>query len=297
MAGRRVPAVFNGMAVGADWMSAASFIGMAGVLYLQGYAGLAYIVGWTGGYCLVALLLAPYLRRFGQFTVPDFIGARYGRLPRVVGVVATIVVSFVYVVVQIYGVGLITSHLTGFSFEIGIFVGLGGVLVCSFLGGMRAVTWTQVAQYIVMIIAYLVPVVWMTWNQVGRPQLPLAHAEQIERVSRLEQRLAADPAELEVRRHQQRRADEAERRLADVPAAMQARRRELTELVLLLKAEDAPLAQIQQAERRLARLPRTEEAARSAASPPGSPVACGSVCGGRPASGSAWRRAASSSRR
>jgi cation/acetate symporter len=264
VAGRRVPAIYNGMATAADWMSAASFIGMAGVLYLQGYAGLAYIVGWTGGYCLVALLLAPYLRRFGQFTVPDFIGARYGRLPRVVGVVATIVVSFVYVVVQIYGVGLITSHLTGFSFEIGIFVGLGGVLVCSFLGGMRAVTWTQVAQYIVMIIAYLVPVVWMTWNQVGRPQLPLAHAEQIERVSRLEQRLAADPAELEVRRHQQRRADEAERRLADVPAAMQARRRELTELVLLLKAEDAPLAQIQQAERRLARLPRTEEAARDA---------------------------------
>ena len=133
VAGRRVPAVFNGMATAADWMSAASFIGTAGVLYLQGFAGLAYILGWTGGYCLVALLLAPYLRRLGYFTIPEFLGARYGgELPRLMGVIVVTLVSFVYVVVQIYGVGLITSHLTGFSFEIGIFVGLGGVLVCSF---------------------------------------------------------------------------------------------------------------------------------------------------------------------
>ncbi len=264
VAGRRVPALYNGMATAADWMSAASFIGMAGVLYLQGYAGLAYVIGWTGGFCLVALLLAPYLRRFGQFTIPDFIGARYGAAPRVVAVVAAIVVSFVYVVVQIYGVGLITSHLTGFSFEIGIFVGLGGVLVCSFLGGMRAVTWTQVAQYIVMIIAYLVPVVWMAWSQADRPVAPVAQAAQLERVMQLEQQLAVDRAELDVRRLQRQRAEEAERRLADVPAAMQRQRIEQAELVQLLKAEDAPLAQIQQAERRLARLPRTEEAARAA---------------------------------
>src|SRR5262245_45418503 len=106
VAGRRVPAMYNGMATAADWMSAASFIGTAGVLYLQGFAGLAYILGWTGGYCLVALLLAPYLRRFGQFTVPDFLGARYGgNLPRLIGVIATALVSFVYVVVQVYGVG------------------------------------------------------------------------------------------------------------------------------------------------------------------------------------------------
>jgi len=151
VAGRRVPALYNGMATGADWMSAASFIGMAGTLYLTGYGGLAFILGWTGGYCLVAFLLAPYLRRFGQFTIPDFLGARYGgEWPRLLGVAATVLVSFVYVVVQVYGVGLVTSHLTGFSFEIGIFVGLGGVLVCWFLGGMRAVTWTQVAQYIVL---------------------------------------------------------------------------------------------------------------------------------------------------
>ena len=114
VAGRRVPALFNGMATGADWMSAASFIGMAGTLYLTGYGGLAFIMGWTGGYCLVALFLAPYLRKFGQFTIPDFLGARYGgNIPRFVGIVAAILCSFTYVVAQIYGVGLITTRLTG----------------------------------------------------------------------------------------------------------------------------------------------------------------------------------------
>src|SRR5512145_951518 len=109
VAGRRVPALFNGMATGADWMSAASFIGMAGTLYLTGFGGLAFIMGWTGGYCLVALFLAPYLRKFGQFTIPDFLGARYeGNFPRAVGMFAAILASFVYVVAQIYGVGLIT---------------------------------------------------------------------------------------------------------------------------------------------------------------------------------------------
>ena len=170
VAGRRVPALFNGMATGADWMSAASFIGMAGSLYLQGFNGLAFIMGWTGGYCLVAFLLAPYLRKFGQFTIPDFLGARYGgNAARLVGVFCTILVSFVYVVAQIYGVGLITTRLTGVSFEVGVFLGLGGILVCSFLGGMKAVTWTQVAQYIILIIAYMLPVVWLSVKHTGTP--------------------------------------------------------------------------------------------------------------------------------
>ena len=170
VAGRRVPAIYNGMATGADWMSAASFIGMAGTLYLTGYGGLAFIMGWTGGYCLVALFLAPYLRKFGQFTIPDFLGARYeGNLPRFIGIVAAILCSFTYVVAQIYGVGLITARLSGLAFEIGIFVGLGGILVCSFLGGMRAVTWTQVAQYIILIVAYMIPVVWLSVKQTSVP--------------------------------------------------------------------------------------------------------------------------------
>jgi cation/acetate symporter len=170
VAGRRVPAVFNGMATGADWMSAASFIGMAGTLYHAGFDGLAFVMGWTGGYCLVALFLAPYLRKFGQFTIPDFLGARYGgNLPRFVGIVVAITCSFTYVIAQIYGVGIITSRFTGLEFGIGVFVGLAGILVCSFLGGMKAVTWTQVAQYIILIIAYMIPVVWLSVKHTGFP--------------------------------------------------------------------------------------------------------------------------------
>ena len=265
VAGRRVPAIFNGMATAADWMSAASFIGTAGVLYLQGFAGLAYILGWTGGYCLVALLLAPYLRRLGFFTIPEFLGARYGgELPRLVGVVAVALVSFVYVVVQIYGVGLITSHLTGFSFDIGIFVGLGGVLVCSFLGGMRAVTWTQVAQYIILILAYLTPVVWMSLNQTGSPFPLFSYGQQLEHVTQREGELKRDPAELTVIRQLQVRADDALRKLDDVRQAMIDDAETLAAQVRALQGVDAPPARVQQAERRLLSRPQTVDAARAA---------------------------------
>ncbi|MBI4809707.1 MAG: cation acetate symporter [Nitrosomonadales bacterium] len=184
VAGRRVPALFNGMATGADWMSAASFIGMAGTLYLSGYDGLAFVLGWTGGYCLVALLLAPYLRKFGQFTIPDFLGARYGgNIPRSIGVFAAILCSFTYVIAQIYGVGLITSRFTGLEFGVGVFAGLGGILVCSFLGGMRAVTWTQVAQYIILIVAYMIPVVWLSVKHTGNPVPQIAYGYVLEKVT------------------------------------------------------------------------------------------------------------------
>ncbi|MFZ9407478.1 MAG: VC_2705 family sodium/solute symporter [Burkholderiaceae bacterium] len=200
VAGRRVPAMFNGMATGADWMSAASFIGMAGGLYLQGYSGLAFIMGWTGGYVLVALLLAPYLRKFGEFTIPDFLGARYGgHLPRFIGIFIAILCSFTYVVAQIYGVGLITTRLTGVDFTIGIFLGLAGILVCSFLGGMKAVTWTQVAQYIILIIAYMIPVVWLAVKQTGVPLPQFVYGKQLEKVTALEQKLIDDAKEKEVR--------------------------------------------------------------------------------------------------
>ena len=187
VAGRRVPALFNGMATGADWMSAASFIGMAGTLYLSGYDGLAFVMGWTGGYCLVALFLAPYLRKFGQFTIPDFLGARYGgHLPRMIGVLAAILCSFTYVVAQIYGVGIITARFTGLEFGIGVFVGLAGILVCSFLGGMKAVTWTQVAQYIILIVAYMIPVVWLSVQQTGNPIPQVAYGYQLQKVTERE---------------------------------------------------------------------------------------------------------------
>ena len=170
VAGRKVPSFYNGMATAADWMSAASFIGMAGTLYLLGYDGLAFILGWTGGYVLVATLIAPYLRKFGCYTVPDFLAFRFGgNAARIAGIVVLMSCSFTYVVAQIVGTGLIGARLLGMSFEVAVFVGLVGILVCSMLGGMRAVTWTQVAQYIVLIIAYLVPVVILSTQKFGIP--------------------------------------------------------------------------------------------------------------------------------
>lgn len=265
VAGRRVPALYNGLATAADWMSAASFIGTAGVLYLQGYAGLAYILGWTGGYCLLAFLLAPYLRRFGQYTIPDFLGARYGgELPRWLGACSAVAVSFVYLVVQIYGVGLITSHLTGFGFELGIFVGLGGVLVCSFLGGMRAVTWTQVAQYLVLIVAYLVPLGWLSVNQTGSFMPLVTYGEQLAKIAQREMELLTDPAEQQVAALQRERVVIADRKLQDVRAAMQADEALAQQNITALRADNAPLTRIQRAEREFAQRPRTEAQAAAA---------------------------------
>jgi len=263
VAGRRVPAIYNGMATGADWMSAASFIGLAGTLYLQGYGGLAFIMGWTGGYCLVGLLIAPYLRKFGQYTIPDFLGERFGsHVPRLVGLAAAILCSFVYLVAQIYGVGIITARLTGVDFVIGIFLGLGGILVCSFLGGMRAVTWTQVAQYIIMIISFMVPVVWLSVKQTGNPIPQLAYGAQLLKVSEREPQLLADPKEIEVITafHARAKADQA--RLADVPRALAADRSGAQQRVDQLKSSNASLSEVQIAEKALAAVPKNEAAAR-----------------------------------
>lgn len=265
VAGRRVPAMYNGMATGADWMSAASFIGMAGTLYLTGYSGLAFIMGWTGGYCLVALFLAPYLRKFGQFTIPDFLGARYeGNLPRFLGVVAAILCSFVYVVAQIYGVGLITTRLTGVSFELGIFLGLAGILVCSFLGGMKAVTWTQVAQYIILIIAYMIPVVWLSVKQTGFPIPQIVYGYQLEKVTAREAELMKDPKELEVIAVFKERADALGAKLKDIPAALAADKAAAEKKVADLKAANAPAAELAAAEKALAAVPKDEAAAKDA---------------------------------
>jgi cation/acetate symporter len=265
VAGRRVPAIYNGMATGADWMSAASFIGMAGTLYLSGYGGLAFIMGWTGGYCLVALFLAPYLRKFGQFTIPDFLGARYeGNAARFVGIVIAIMVSFVYVVAQIYGVGLITTRLSGLAFEVGVFVGLGGILVCSFLGGMRAVTWTQVAQYIILIIAYLIPVVWLSVKQTGVPIPQAVYGYQLDKVTAKEKILIDDAKEKEVRDIFKKQSDDLAAKLKDVPAALAADRANAQKKIDDLKAANAPLAEVQAAEKALAGLPKDEAAAKAA---------------------------------
>jgi cation/acetate symporter len=265
VAGRRVPAIYNGMATGADWMSAASFIGMAGTLYLSGFGGLAFILGWTGGYCLVALLLAPYLRKFGQFTIPDFLGARYeGNLPRIIGIIIAIFCSFVYVVAQVYGVGLITTRLTGLAFEVGIFAGLAGILVCSFLGGMRAVTWTQVAQYIILIIAYLIPVIWLSVKHTSFPIPQVVYGYALEKVTATEEKLLKDPKELEVRGIFKKRADDAVEKLKDPAASLAADKAAAQKKIDDLKAANAPVAEVKAAEAALAALPKDAAAARAA---------------------------------
>ena len=170
LAGKKVPTVFNGMATAADWMSGASFVAMAGGIYFGGYTYMAFLIGWTGGYVLVSTLLAPYLRKFGCYTVPDFIGARYGgNFARFCAVVILLIASFTYVTAQITATGSIAQKALStpafpVSFEFGCWTGLITILICSMLGGMRSVTWSQVAQYIVLIIAYLIPVFWASWK-------------------------------------------------------------------------------------------------------------------------------------
>ncbi|MTV25836.1 cation acetate symporter [Nitriliruptoraceae bacterium ZYF776] len=169
VAGQGVPAVANGAAVAADWMSAASFISMAGIVAFAGYDGSVFLMGWTGGYVLLALLLAPYLRRFGKFTVPDFVGDRYSETARLVAVVAAIFVSFTYVVGQMRGVGVVFGRFLGVSVTVGVVIGMLIVLFYAVLGGMKGITWTQVAQYTVLIIAYMIPAVAIAYQLTGNP--------------------------------------------------------------------------------------------------------------------------------
>jgi cation/acetate symporter len=180
VAGRRVPAFYNGMATGADWMSAASFVGMAGTLFLLGYDGLAWVLGWTGGFVLVSVLIGPYLRKFGAYTVPDFMSFRFGgNFARFLAVIVLVACSFTYVTAQIFGTGLIASRFLGMQFEVAVFVGLVGILLCSMLGGMRAVTWTQIAQYIVLIVAYLAPIIILSTKIYGIPIPQLTYGQAI----------------------------------------------------------------------------------------------------------------------
>lgn len=264
VAGRNVPAVFNGMATAADWMSVASFIGVAGTLYLTGYNGLAYILGWTGGFVLVALFLAPYLRKFGRFTIPDFLGARFGgNLPRFVGVFCAVLCSFTYLVAQIYGVGIITTRMTGISFELGIFIALGGMLVCSFLGGMRAVTWTQVGQYIILVIAYLVPVIWLSVKQTGQPVPQVAASSVLQQVTERERELTFDPDERSVRLVWKMRADEMQTRIDALPESLAEENKKLRLQLLRARANDASMVDVRGLERELSAYPASVEAART----------------------------------
>ncbi len=174
VAGQGVPAAANGMATAADWMSAASFISMAGLVSTMGYAGGVYLMGWTGGYVLLALLLAPYLRKFGHFTVPDFVGDRYeSNLARMVAVICALFVSFTYVAGQMRGVGVVFSRFLNVDITVGVVIGMAIVFIYATLGGMKGITWTQVAQYWVLITAFLVPAIAISIKLTGNP-LPQA---------------------------------------------------------------------------------------------------------------------------
>jgi cation/acetate symporter len=270
VAGRRVPALFNGMATAADWISAASFISLAGGLYLHGFDGLAYIMGWTGGYCLVALLIAPYLRKFAQYTIPDFLAARYaggaggrGTPVRLMAVGATIIVSFTYVVAQIYAVGLIASRFTGVDFSVGIFLGLASILVCSFLGGMRAITWTQVAQYIIILVAFLIPTMWLSVKHADNPLPQVAYGAVLPKLAAREAQLATDPKELAVRAIFRQRADAYAERIGGLPASWEAGRLEVLGELDAVRLRAGSLVDIRATERRVAAYPKTvDEAAR-----------------------------------
>jgi len=256
VAGRNVPAAFNGMATAADWLSAASFIGLAGSLYANGYDSLAYIMGWTGGFCLVAFLLAPYMRKLARYTLSDFLGTRYNsKSVRLLGVGCTILCSFVYLVAQLQGVGLIATRFIGVDFEIGIFCGLAGILVCSFLGGMRAVTWTQVAQYIILIGAFLIPVS-MIAHQEGLGWAPqFNYGRLMQKVEALEAQVRDAPAEAQVRALYRVDAEVLQDKITHLPASYIADRQTLTEHLQTLREHSGSLRDIKALERSLADFP------------------------------------------
>lgn len=189
VAGQGIPAIYNGAATAADWMSAASFISMAGLISFMGFDGTVYLMGWTGGYVLLALLLAPYLRKFGKYTVPDFVGDRYySNTARVVAAIAAVFVSLTYVAGQMRGVGVVFSRFLGLSIETGVIVGMAVVAFFAILGGMKGITWTQVAQYTVLILAYLIPAWAIAAKLTGMPvpQLAFTFSDITDRLNQLQ---------------------------------------------------------------------------------------------------------------
>jgi cation/acetate symporter len=190
VAGRGVPPIFNGMAIGADWMSAASFIGMAGTVMLLGYDGLAYIMGWTGGYLLLTFLLAPQLRKYGRYTVPEFIGDRFeSHTARIIAALCTIIISFTYSIGQLSGSGVVIGRLFEIDAKIGTMIGVVLIAFYAAFGGMKGITWTQVAQYIILIIAYLIPVIFMSLQVTGNPLPWLSYGKIVEEMGELDRQL------------------------------------------------------------------------------------------------------------
>ncbi len=274
VADRRVPAVYNGMACAADWLSAASFLSLAGGLYLQGFSGqgnqpggLAYILGWSGGFVLLGLWVVPALRRMQLWTLPDFYRQRFAASawPRCLAALGAVLCSLTYLIAQIYAVGLITARLTGVPFELGILLGLSSVLICSFLGGMRAITWTQVAQYVIMLIAFAVPTTWLASQHRDSAHglfFPVLYAEQLAQVSARETALQTNSKELEVRAHLHRRAIELEYQLLNPVVTLHRLRVAAEQRVIDARNPAVSLLELYAARSALARLPEDAQAAR-----------------------------------
>lgn len=255
-AGRRVPAPFNGMATAADWMSAASFIGLTGVLLSDGFlgngvhpGGMAYLLGWTGSFCLLGFLFAGKLNAAGVFTVPELLGRRFNSTwVRWLAAWGAVLCSSVYLVAQIYGVGLVTSMLSGITFELGVFLALGGVLLCSFLGGMRAVTWTQVVQCVVIVVSMLALAMAVSWKTQGHPVIAVAASQSLQDMQSRVQSIEADPAERETREIMALRIRDLDAKIADPVHAREVERAALARQIARAKAENAPLREIQKLE-------------------------------------------------
>ena len=256
VAGRRIGAPFNGLATAADWISAASFIGLTGLLLSDGYigdgsraGGLAYVLGWTGGFCLLGALFARKLNQSQAITIPELLGRLFGSTSvRWLGAVGAILCSSVYLVAQIYGIGLVASMLSGLTFELGVFMALGGILLCSFLGGMRAVTWTQVVQCVVIVAAMVAVCAAVAWRSHGHPFIPLAAVQSMQEVNARAAVIQDDPAEKSTRSAMESRLLELELKIADPLTARQIERHALGIQINKLKAENGSLREIQKLE-------------------------------------------------
>ncbi|MEY3875228.1 MAG: hypothetical protein RIR50_399 [Pseudomonadota bacterium] len=263
VAGRKIPAIFNGMATAADWMSAATFIGLVGILFSSGYKGLAFIVGWTGGFCLVAMLIAPYIRKFGSYTIPDFLAIRYSqgkeggsKSVRVVAVGATIICSFVYLVAQIQGVGLIVNRFIGVEFGVGIFFGLSGILVCSFLGGMRAVTWTQVAQYIIFMIALLLPLSMISYKKHNSIFPQASYGKVLEEIEFHEKDFEVTAEENKVRDYYSKQAILLDKKIKALPDFYFEGKKEAEKNLQEARTSQIPLKELKTIEKRFNEFPK-----------------------------------------
>ncbi len=256
VAGRRITAPFNGMATAADWMSAASFIGLTGLLLNEGYigdgfhaGGLAYVLGWTGGFCLLCFLFAGKLQQSRAITIPDMLGNLFGSTAvRWFSAWGAILCSSIYLVAQIYGIGLVASMLSGLTFELGMFLALGGILLCSFLGGMRAITWTQVVQCVVIVFSMVALAVAVSWREQGHPVVPAAAWQDMLKVNERAQQIALDTEEHTTTLAMEQRLRHLDEKIADPLGAREVERQSLARQLARLKADNASLGEIQRLE-------------------------------------------------